>query len=92
MGDFLTFRRMITPIIIQLVFWLGLIGILVLGIVVIVDGATGETDGGAVLLGVLFIIFAPMIWRVFCELMILVFRILERLAKLLTEKTSHEHP
>lgn len=92
MGDFLTFRRMITPIIIQIVFWIGIIGILVLGILAIVDGASGETDGGAVVLGVLFIIFGPMIWRVFCELMILVFRIIEKLANLLIEKTSHEHP
>ena len=92
MGDFLTFRRMITPIIIQIVFWMGIIGILVLGILVIVDGASGETDGGAVVLDVLFIIFGPMIWRVFCELMILVFRIIEKLANLLIEKTSHEHP
>ena len=92
MGDFLTFRRMITPIIIQIVFWIGIIGILVLGILALVDGASGETDGGAVVLGVLFIIFGPMIWRVFCELLILVFRIIEKLANLLIEKTSHEHP
>ena len=92
MGDFLAFRRMITPIIIQIVFWIGIIGILVLGILVIVDGASGETDGGAVVLGVLFIIFGPMIWRVFCELLILIFRIIEKLANLLIEKTSHEHP
>jgi hypothetical protein len=92
MGDFLTFRRMITPIVIQIVFWIGIIGILVLGIVAIVDGASGETDGGAVVLGVLFIIFGPMIWRVFCELLILVFHIIEKLANLLIEKTSHEHP
>jgi len=80
MGDFLTFRRMITPIIIQIVFWIGIIGILVLGISVIVDGASGETDGGAVLLGVLFIIIGPLIWRVFCEILILTFRIIENLA------------
>ena len=92
MGDFLTFRRMITPLVIQIVFWIGIIGILVLGIVAIVDGASGETDGGAVVLGVLFIIFGPMIWRVFCELLILIFRIIEKLANLLIEKTSHEHP
>ena len=92
MGDFLTFRRMITPIIIQIVFWIGIISILVLGILALVDGASGETDGGAVVLGVLFIIFGPMIWRVFCELLILIFRIIEKLANLLIEKTSHEHP
>ena len=92
MGDILAFRKMITPIIIQIMFWIGIIGILILGLVAIIDGVSGESDGGAVLLGVLFIIFGPMIWRAFFEIMILIFRIIERLANLLTEKTTHEHP
>ena len=82
MGDFLTFRRMITPIIIQIVFWIGIIGILVLGIVAIVDGVSGESDGGEVIIGVLFLIIGPLIWRVFCEILILTFRIIETLADL----------
>jgi len=82
MGDFLTFRRMITPIIIQIVFWIGIIGILVLGILVIVDGVCDESDVGEVIIGVLFLIIGPLIWRVFCEILILTFRIIETLADL----------
>ncbi len=82
MGDFLTFRRMITPIIIQIVFWIGIIGILVLGIVAIVDGVRDESDVGEVIIGVLFLIIGPLIWRVFCEILILTFRIIETLADL----------
>ncbi len=82
MGDFLTFRRMITPIIIQIVFWIGIIGILVLGILIIVDGVRDESDVGEVIIGVLFLIIGPLIWRVFCEILILTFRIIETLADL----------
>ncbi len=80
MGDFLTFRRMITPIIILIVFWIGIIGILVLGILIIVDGVCDESDVGEVIIGVLFLIIGPLIWRVFCEILILTFRIIETLA------------
>ncbi len=83
MGDFLTFRRMITPIIIQIVFWIGIIGILVFGILAIVDGVSDESDVGEVILGgILILIIGPLIWRVFCEILILTFRIIETLSDL----------
>ncbi|MCK5654407.1 MAG: DUF4282 domain-containing protein [Dehalococcoidia bacterium] len=80
MGDILAFRRMITPIIIKIVFWIGVIGWLVLGIWAIVDGVRDESDAGGVIGGVLILIFGPIIWRVFCEILILTFRIIETLA------------
>jgi hypothetical protein len=81
MGDILAFRRMITPIIIKIVFWIGLIGILVLGIMVIVDGVSNDSDIGEVIAGsVLILILGPIIWRVFCEILLLTFRIIENLA------------
>ena len=83
MGDFLKFRRMITPIIIQIVFWIGIIGIVVLGILAIVDGVSDESDVGEVIIGgVLILIIGPLLWRVFCEVLILTFRIIENLADL----------
>jgi hypothetical protein len=92
MGDFLTFRRMITPIIIQIVFWIGIISILVFGILAIVDGVSDESDVGEVILGgILILIIGPLIWRVFCEILILTFRIIETfsdLRNIITEKRS----
>lgn len=81
MGDILAFRRMITPIIIKIVFWIGLTAILVLGIMVIVDGVSNDSDIGEVIAGsVLILILGPIIWRVFCEILLLTFRIIENLA------------
>ena len=81
MGDILAFRRTITSLIIKIVFWIGLIVILVLGIVAIVDGVSNDSDIGEVIAGgVLILILGPIIWRVFCEFLLLTFRILENLA------------
>jgi hypothetical protein len=81
MGDILAFRKMITPIIIKIVFWIGLTVILVLGIVAIVDGISNDSDVGEVIAaGVLILILGPIIWRVFCEILLLTFRIIENLA------------
>jgi MFS family permease len=95
MGDFLAFRRMITTIIIQIVFWLGLIGIIVGGILIIIDANDPyygwEWEG--VVAGVLTLILGPIIWRVYCETLILFFRMNETLTdirKILRKKRKDE--
>ncbi len=68
--DFLTFRLMVTPIIIQVIFWLG--------IIVIVISALAQFSSpyyGNPLAGLLILIIGPLLWRVLCELYILLFRI-----------------
>jgi hypothetical protein len=73
MGDFLKFRKMITPVFIQVVFWLGLLGNLVASIVLISRG------GVSVLGGFLLLLFGSLMVRVYCELIILLFRIYDSL-------------
>lgn len=68
--DFLVFRRMITPVIIQIIFWLGLLGVLIASFV-----AMGEEP----VAGILALFFGPIIWRVYCEILILIFRMNESL-------------
>ncbi|HUU62703.1 MAG TPA: DUF4282 domain-containing protein [Dehalococcoidia bacterium] len=95
MGDFLTFRRMITTIIIQIVFWLGLIGIIGWGVFIIIDANDSyygwEWEG--VVAGVLTLILGPIIWRVYCEILILLFRMNETLTdirKILKKQRKEE--
>jgi hypothetical protein len=75
MGDFFSFRRMITPVIIQILFWLGVIVIVGFSLVILI---TGE-EAWARVLGVIYLILGPIMWRVWCEIMILLFRISETL-------------
>ncbi|MEW6212472.1 MAG: DUF4282 domain-containing protein [Acidobacteriota bacterium] len=80
-GDFLTFRKMITPIIIQIIFWIGVALVVILGFLTIAAGASAFRDGGLVILiGLLYIVLGPIIVRVYCELIIVAFRMNESLS------------
>jgi hypothetical protein len=82
MQDFLKFRKMVTPIIIQILFWIGVAVSIVFGLILIVKGATADMAGGMqVLTGILMLLLGPIAWRVYCELLIVIFRISETLVE-----------
>lgn len=73
MGEFLTFQKMITPIVIQIIFW-------ILVAVVVIAGVVSLFQGGIqVLFGLLTIVIGPIIVRIYCELIIILFRMYEAL-------------
>jgi len=83
MGDFLAFRKMVTPAIIQVIFWIGVVVCVVAGLGAIVGGSalpTGMGGGGGVLSGFLILVFGPILVRVYCELLIVLFRIYDSLS------------
>ncbi len=73
MGDFLRFETMITPVVIQVIFWIAVVIAIIAGIVQMING------GWAVLTGLLTIILGPLIARIYCELVIVFFRINDHL-------------
>jgi len=81
MSDFWSFRKMVTPVIIQILFWVGVIACVVSGIFMIALGRQyfGE---GTVLKGVLLVIFGPLAVRIYCEILIVFFRINETLTEI----------
>ena len=91
MNEFLDFRKMITPTIIKIIFWIGAGVSLLTGFGLIIAGmaASGEAgrygyqggvpSGVLVLLGLLEMVFGPLLVRISCELTILFFRIYETL-------------
>ncbi|MDY6846489.1 MAG: DUF4282 domain-containing protein [Chloroflexota bacterium] len=98
---FFSFERMITPAIIKIIFWIGFIGSIIGGIVVFATSLiSGISDGGVfsillglvggALVGILAFAVGALITRIYCELMILVFRINETLTdiKVLLEKNQ----
>jgi len=70
--DILTFRRMITPWIVQWVFWL----LVLISLIVGVRNIFGQ---GSVFLGLLAIVFGVLFSRVICEIFVVTFRINETL-------------
>lgn len=71
MWDFFHFRRMVTPILLQALFWLMLIYCLVLGIL--------DLYGGYIKQALLVLFLGPIIMRILFEILILFFRINETL-------------
>jgi len=76
MGDFIKFKKMITPVIIQMLFWIGVVASVLLGLVTMVAGVASERGGVAqVISGLLMILLGPIVVRVYCEVLIVVFSI-----------------
>lgn len=67
MLEFLTFKKMVTPVIIQVIFW-------ILVAVVIIGGLVSLFNGN-IIPGLVGIFLGPIIVRIYCELMIIAFRI-----------------
>ncbi|MER3404198.1 MAG: hypothetical protein C4289_02685, partial [Chloroflexota bacterium] len=83
LGDFLLFRTMITPVIIWLVFWIG-VGLCILAGFGLILGApfAGKQQGALLLTGLAVLILGPLVVRIFCEQLILFFRMNETLTEI----------
>jgi len=79
--DFMAFRTMITPVIIQIIFWVGVALCIIFGIGFIIAGLT--TDAGRLgIMGFLTLILGPLLVRIYCEILIIFFRINETLTEI----------
>jgi len=81
--EYLAFRKMLTPMAIQIIFWIGVAACVILALVGIVSGASAPVGGGRqVLGGILTLLLGPIVVRISCELLIVVFRILDVLTEI----------
>jgi hypothetical protein len=71
LGNFLSFRYMITPPLVQVIYVLVAVIIVLVGLVTM----GSNMPGGGVLPGLAIILFGNLIWRVYMELVMLFFRI-----------------
>ena len=81
MGDFLAFRKMITPIVVQIIFWLGVIGCVVTALAIF-QGTSSLAVAAPVdpkLMALAVLIVGPLLIRFYCELLIVLFRMYDSL-------------
>jgi hypothetical protein len=72
LGEYLTFRKMITPVFIQVIFWLAVVAIVIAALVQIAnDNAAG---------GIALLLLGPLGARVYAEILIVIFRINDNVA------------
>ena len=74
MGYLLGFDKMVSPIIIKVVYFLGLLGVLVASVLVLISGKT--------LVGIAILVFGALLVRIYSELLILMFRIYDNLVEI----------
>jgi hypothetical protein len=84
MRDFWAFRTMVTPVIIGILFWIGAIFCLIIGGILIIYGVTQYRMGQDHYLwkGLLLFLLGPLGVRVYCEILIVFFRINETLTEI----------
>ncbi len=95
LADFVAFRRLLVPLIIQMLFWVFAVFLVVVGIALIIKGAMGPFDRAEKILGGLIVlVFGPLTVRIVCELMIVVFRMHDTLVEIQREmrKRPEEKP
>lgn len=76
---FMYFDEMLTPKIIQIVFWAISALIIISGLVTIVGSFSAYSGGAQFFTGLLIIVLGPIGIRIWCELMIVIFKIHESL-------------
>jgi hypothetical protein len=76
---FFGFERLIAPILIKLMYWVGMVAILIAGVAGFFNGDGGP---GRILLTLIALLFSLLIWRLLNELLILAFNIYERLVEI----------
>ncbi len=81
MKDFFAFRSMVTPFIIQIIFWLGLLVCLGVAIFLIAFGVKLH-DYTDVYKGLAILLLGPLGVRIYCEILIIFFRINETLTEI----------
>jgi hypothetical protein len=77
MGDFLRFETMITPILIQIIFWIAVVVAVIIGVIIISD-----RSGPSILGGISLIVFGPILARIYAEIMIVLFKINDHLRQI----------
>lgn len=80
MKDYLTFRRMITPVFIQVIFWIAVVGIVIGAFAMMANDSVGG--------GLLLLILGPLAARIYAEILMVIFRINDNVAAIRGAKTG----
>lgn len=89
MGKFLKFEKMITPIFIQITFWIGFVASIISGFVLFISGITGSSGGAfKMFLGLIILIMGPIAVRIYSEMLIVIFKIQSTLIEIRDQRSD----
>lgn len=91
MDKFLSFDKMITPMIIKILFWVGVALSVLVGLGTIISGLNSYYGGGVeILMGLFMIILGPVVVRIYCELLIIFFKMQESITEIKDQLSKSE--
>lgn len=82
--DYFLFKRMLIPFLVQILFWLGVVTAIVAGIM--------DMSQGSWIYGILTILLGPIVVRMICEYIVVLFEINDTLTdikELMTQKRNN---
>ncbi|MFG0248720.1 MAG: DUF4282 domain-containing protein [Phycisphaeraceae bacterium JB051] len=85
MDDWLTFRKMITPWFVQFIFWIGVLACVLVGVIRIYTGIKSGGGYMPIVHGLLFLIAGPVVVRLYCEMIVVIFSINSTLTDILKQ-------
>jgi uncharacterized oligopeptide transporter (OPT) family protein len=81
--DFFGFDKFLTPVLVKIIYWIGIVAIVFSAIVTLYSAFSPQTGGAmGILMALLVLVGGLIAWRVICESMILAFRIYDRLTEI----------
>ncbi|HRQ65952.1 MAG TPA: DUF4282 domain-containing protein [Xanthomonadaceae bacterium] len=86
-GDFFSFDKMVTPAIIQVIYYI-LIVLVVLGALVMMAMSLMGGGIGAFIFGLLYLVLGPIAVRIWCELVILGFNVYKVLCEIRDQRSA----
>lgn len=76
MNEYMNFDKMITPMIIKVIFWISVVGTVLGGLL--------SLAGENAIIGVFMIIFGPLVARIYAELLLVLFQVHSRMNDIYT--------
>lgn len=82
--DFFAFRIMVVPCLVRWLFWLHSMACVISGVYIIVNAESGHNtlNTSQLLLGLGIVFLGPLVVRIYCEFIIVIFRINETLTEI----------
>lgn len=84
--DWISFNKMITPIIIKILFWLGVVISVIFGLIMIITSFKSLMGAQQFIMGLLVMVLGPISVRIYCEILFVIFGIFDEL-KAINAKT-----
>ncbi|MBU2587106.1 MAG: DUF4282 domain-containing protein [Alphaproteobacteria bacterium] len=97
LGDLFQFEKMVAPVVLKIVYWLGLVGIGIYLLIAIAGGVTMLNRNAAIGLGTILLalvgaVFGVLLWRILIEVYMILFGIHERLGEVRDMMRSEKEP